>query len=595
MPIGTLDCSGSGCHTTTNVNPGGFKIGAASLTTPTLTVAGHTTVAAAVSSCQTCHETAPYVGMIPSSATAGGDSRPTAFDKAHPTTGDCNGCHTTTPTFSSNVTAGSKPTNHIPTNAPCAQCHTTAGNYAAYVMGATGHKGIASNCAQCHASGLSFYNMAPPTLVQPPSGATGHIPAVPPNGTATIACELCHSPSNFTTFSGTVMKHAYVTSMKCMSCHEYGMKWKTNTGVRLWVRDSPSHHAGQDCNGSGCHTSRDKFALRPAVPRPAAPGTGTTNSVPAARGAAASPRVPSTSALPGELPAATGPFTHPPKGAAPCVSCHNGAGARPATHIGTTDRCGHCHSTIAWLPVIGVDHTQVSGACSGCHNGVTAKGKPARHLVTAAACESCHTTNAWTPARVDHKAIAAHTCATCHNAVRAIGMPRTHVQTTQSCDTCHGTLAWRPARVDHAHLVTTCATCHNNLAAVGVPPGHLNLRSDCSSCHAYPDWNVVHFRHSGMAYPGKHRADIGCSTCHTSNTEAVPYPSPANAGTCAGCHARNFTPASHPKDTKGVSYTVSELANCSGACHVYSDLTQATIAKRLPGPHHRVSDATFKH
>ncbi len=254
--------------------------------------------------------------MIPSSATAGGDSRPTAFDKAHPTTGDCNGCHTTTPTFSSNVTAGSKPTNHIPTNAPCAQCHTTAGNYAAYVMGATGHKGIASNCAQCHASGLSFYNMAPPTLVQPPSGATGHIPAVPPNGTATIACELCHSPSNFTTFSGTVMKHAYVTSMKCMSCHEYGMKWKTNTGVRLWVRDSPNHHAGQDCNGSGCHTSRDKFALRPAAPRPAAPGTGTTNSVPAARGAAASPRVPSTSALPGELPAATGPFTHPPKGAA---------------------------------------------------------------------------------------------------------------------------------------------------------------------------------------------------------------------------------------------------------------------------------------
>ena len=84
MPIGTLDCSGSGCHTTTNVNPGGFKIGAASLTTPTLTVAGHTTVAAAVSSCQTCHETAPYVGMIPSSATAGGDSRPTAFDKSAP-------------------------------------------------------------------------------------------------------------------------------------------------------------------------------------------------------------------------------------------------------------------------------------------------------------------------------------------------------------------------------------------------------------------------------------------------------------------------------------------------------------------------------
>ena len=53
---------------------------------------------------------------------------------------------------------------------------------------ATGHTGIASNCAQCHAYGLSFYNMAPPTLKQPASGATGHIPAVPPNGTGSIAC-----------------------------------------------------------------------------------------------------------------------------------------------------------------------------------------------------------------------------------------------------------------------------------------------------------------------------------------------------------------------------------------------------------------------
>ena len=108
-------------------------------------------------------------------------------------------------------------------------------------MGATGHAGITNNCAQCHAYGLSFYNMAPPTLKEPPSGATGHIPAVPPNGTTAIACELCHSPAVFTTFSGTVMRHAYVTAMKCDSCHEYNMQWKTNNG--LWTRPSPNHHA----------------------------------------------------------------------------------------------------------------------------------------------------------------------------------------------------------------------------------------------------------------------------------------------------------------------------------------------------------------
>src|SRR5947209_16590007 len=113
IPFGTLDCNGSGCHTTGNVNTGGFKLGSASLTAPTLSVAGHTTVAAAVAACQTCHESAPYLGMIASSATAWGDSRPQAFDKAHPASGDCNGCHTTTPTFMTDQTGNAKPANHI--------------------------------------------------------------------------------------------------------------------------------------------------------------------------------------------------------------------------------------------------------------------------------------------------------------------------------------------------------------------------------------------------------------------------------------------------------------------------------------------------
>ncbi|TLZ12872.1 MAG: hypothetical protein E6K31_05340 [Gammaproteobacteria bacterium] len=150
FPFGSLDCNGSGCHTTSNVNAGGFKLGAASLMAPTLSVAGHTRVAAAVAGCQTCHESAPYIGMIVSSATAWGDSRPQAFDKAHPATGDCNGCHTTTPTFMTDQTGNAKPANHIPTSAPCAQCHTTAGNYAAYSVTGT-HQGV-TGCLSCHGS-----------------------------------------------------------------------------------------------------------------------------------------------------------------------------------------------------------------------------------------------------------------------------------------------------------------------------------------------------------------------------------------------------------------------------------------------------------
>ena len=85
--------------------------------------------------CQSCHETAAFLGMTPSTATAAGDSRPpAALDKSHPTTGDCGQCHDTS-SFTS--AAALRPANHIPTNAACVQCHTTAGNYAAYSVTGT--------------------------------------------------------------------------------------------------------------------------------------------------------------------------------------------------------------------------------------------------------------------------------------------------------------------------------------------------------------------------------------------------------------------------------------------------------------------------
>ncbi|HLQ08650.1 MAG TPA: hypothetical protein VK128_06275, partial [Steroidobacteraceae bacterium] len=354
FPIGTANCNGSGCHSTANVNPGGFRVGAASLAAPTLTVAGHAMIASAgVGGCQTCHETAAYLGMMPSTAAAWGDSRPQAFDKAHPATGDCNGCHSTSPTFATNQMGSSaKPATHIPTTAGCAVCHTTAGNFGAYVMGATGHAGITTNCALCHAYGLSFYNMAPPTLKQPPSGPTGHIPSNPPNGTGKIACELCHSPTVFTTFSGTVMKHAYVVSMTCMSCHEIGMQWKTNG--RLWVRDGANHYKGRDCGGSGCHNARDKLAVRPrasvttaatsatkpttgltaraGVGAAGRPGTGPAVVAPVA-GTAGRALVPPGATAPGT------PFNHASVAGTACVSCHTSASGsgKPPTHISTTD------------------------------------------------------------------------------------------------------------------------------------------------------------------------------------------------------------------------------------------------------------------
>ena len=611
FPIGSLDCNRSGSHSTGNVTPGGggFKVGNASVSVPTLTVAGHTTVASAVPSCMTCHETSPYVGMMASTKAAAGDSRPQALDPAHPASGDCNGCHSTSPTFTTNqMGSAAKPANHIPTSVACGVCHTTPGNLGLYVMGVAGHAGITNNCKQCHAYGLSFYNMAPPTLVEPAAGVTGHIPAVPPNGTGTIDCVLCHTvaATSFATFAGTVMKHVYVTSMTCMACHEYNAQWKTNGGG-IWKRPGQNHYAGRDCAGSGCHNARDKRAVRPTASVSTAttkPGTGVTartgvgpraGTGPIPRGGTAAPALGQPAApTAGAAPAV--PFNHATVAGTACVTCHSPAsGGKPATHIATSNNCQSCHTTLAWLPVRAVDHTQVTGTCVSCHNGVIAKGKRSSHVPTSAGCASCHTTNAWAPARFDHLGVAAHTCTTCHNSVRAVGMARMHIPTTQQCDVCHGTLAWKPARVDHSSFTSGCARCHNNGGAVGMTPGHMSTRLDCATCHSYPDWSINHFRHTSVAFPGTHRTALSCTSCHTSNTDQVPYSAPANAGTCAGCHAKDFKPAAHPKTIKGVAYTASELANCSGACHVYSDTTQSTITRSLPGPHHRVSDATFKH
>src|SRR5439155_6677250 len=91
--------------------------------------------------------------------------------------GDCNGCHTTTPTFASDVTGAGKPANHIPTSAPCAQCHTSAGNYAAYSVTGT-HQGV-TGCLTCHGSTVAttFANV---TLVTNPSN---HMPCGSVGGT----------------------------------------------------------------------------------------------------------------------------------------------------------------------------------------------------------------------------------------------------------------------------------------------------------------------------------------------------------------------------------------------------------------------------
>ncbi len=571
VPIGSAACES--CHAPANFTS--FAFTNASGTAPASMVHGVVTS----TPCSSCHEAGKSWAGTPATLV-----RPAlkANGTAHVTGGECSTCHFNTTSFKG---ATDLPSNHIPLPAAdgnnCVLCHTTAGNYTLATMN---HVNISSNCAQCHAYGLSFANIAAPTLVQPPSGTTGHIPSNAPNGTATIACEQCHLATVFTTFAGTVMKHAAVRAMTCMSCHEIGMKWKTNTGVRLWVRDSAGHHAGQDCGGSGCHSSRDKFARRAAASSATGQKAGITSAAkPAFSGAAG-------------LVGAAG-FNHQRVMGASCISCHGQASGmgKPPTHIHSSDRCESCHMTIAWSPVTRVDHLQLNGTCVSCHDGSAARGKSRDHIASGANCEACHTSNAWSPARFDHAAMPAGTCRSCHDSVHATGKPANHVPTSAQCDACHGTLGWKPALLDHSKLSSSCVSCHDNNIALGMPGNHMNTQRDCATCHSYPDWTPLHFVHTAAAWPGQHKAALECSTCHTSNTEQIPWASPADAGNCAGCHARNFRADRHPKTSAGASYTASELRDCSGACHVYTDATLAHVAKAIPGPYHRVADSAFKH
>lgn len=573
IPFGTAACES--CHLSTNYTT--FAFTNASGTAPPSMV--HSAVSGIV--CSTCHEAGKSFVGTPAIVT-----RPaTVNGQPHVQSGECSVCHFSTSSF---LGASNYPSNHIPVptadNNNCALCHSNSNDYSVYAMN---HVNITGNCAQCHGAGLSFANMAPPTLKEPPTGTPAHIPVK-----SNIACELCHSATNFTSFSGTVMRHAAVPGVACETCHEYKMVWYGEPNN--WSRPSTSHHAGQDCGGSGCHTSRDVTALnRPksalAARRPqslfSTTGTGVAGAVGASPGGTARVSI----GLPNS-------FNHARVTGLSCASCHNGvtASGKPAGHIATSSDCGSCHTTLSWARLAQVDHMQVRGSCASCHDGRIANGKPLTHVTTAADCGVCHTSNAWTPARMDHNAIAVASCRSCHNGVRASGTPAGHVATAQDCNACHGTLSWTPALVDHRTLTARCVSCHNNVAATGLPASHLQTTRDCGTCHVYPSWTPVIYRHVSTAYPGDHRGTLTCESCHTSNSEQVVYAAPSFAGSCAACHARDFKPQAHPKDSRGTAYTVVELRDCTGACHVYSDTT-GRIQKSIPGPYHRVTDAAFKH
>jgi len=75
--------------------------------------------------------------------------------------------------------------------------------------------------------------------------------------------------------------------------------------------------------------------------------------------------------------------------------------------------------------------------------------------------------------------------------------------------------------------------------------------------------------------------------------EAATWKSAAYKPDCAGCHASTFKPEAHVKvESPRILYSVAELKNCTGACHVYANQAQMVVKKTIPS-RHRSTDGGF--
>ena len=402
-------------------------------------------------------------------------------------TSGCATCHASGSSFA-NVVPVAPPPTHVPTSQPCELCHSPT-KFNNFGGGTMNHAGITSGCANCHASGKSFYGV---TIVTPPAT---HIP------TGSAACETCHAPAKFTNFSGTAMNHAPVASTTCATCHANG---KSFFGVTIVTLPSTGHipnPSSLDCKG--CHTSTTTFK------------TWTMNHSGISTNC--------SSCHDGQFPGVKSKPKRSPEDdrgllAVPRHLLVQQGRVGDRVEEGSAGRCErrwpHGAERIRWrrwcrdrpaAPSVGAgtpsrgraaNHASVMpGGCATCHNGTTASGRPARHLATLVSCDSCHRTTAWVPANYTHTGVAAGSCATCHNGSGAKNKPAGHFVTMRSCDSCHRTTSWRP---------------------------------------------LLAYQHMSPIYPVNHPAVSACAVCHLGNSELVTWRYPNLKPGCGGCHGPNF-------------------------------------------------------
>ena len=295
----------------------------------------------------------------------------------------------------------------------------------------------------------------------------------------------------------------------------------------------------------------------------------------------------------------TGPFNHQGL-SSNCVNCHNDnystIQSRTPSHIATSNTCQTCHTPQGFNIIPAVDHREVFGGCSQCHDGVTAIGKSEFHQPTEADCSNCHNTIAFLnlnpDGSFDHSGIG-RSCSGCHNGMVARGQPPsiadnppgTHPDTRSECGYCHITASFLNAYPDHTGPDVvgpgiSCDSCHvadGSGAAMGQIPGHPITNVDCDTCHSIMSFKMPGgvFNHS-LVDPTVQP----CESCHNDSTSinapakssAVPT-HPVTSADCGTCHnTESFIPAF------GIDHTgiVDNCQTCHGNNNAVSPLVTAT-------------------
>jgi hypothetical protein len=298
-----------------------------------------------------------------------------------------------------------------------------------------------------------------------------------------------------------------------------------------------------------------------------------------------------------------------------CIQCHTGdtdptIPGKPSTHIAASNTCQSCHSPIAFNVTSFVDHDEVFGNCSACHDGVIAIGKSDHHVVTTQECSDCHTTLSFV--RLNPDGTFDHTninggCSACHNGTVAIGTdsdpsPSGHPSISVECIACHTTVTFATPFPNHSDPTVvvpgTCGQsgCHdgasimaNGMAVTGknsAPHPHPstgNITQACDVCHNTTSFNLDGvFDHGILA-----RHPIACKSCHDglNATGVIQGHIPITpASDCSNCH-NTTTFVGGYVDHTSPEVTSQACTACHDGAHTWSfiDSTGATITLPIPG------------